>query len=131
MEAAIKQVHDMGYELGKDCCAIQNYKGYLCYYGPGEVTGGTGGETWSLKAGAQPAYFKVNHTPKTKLGPHLPGSPMKPQGSWPGSIEAAMKIVQEKGHVLGGDCAAIQNYKNYLCYYGPGEESGKGGEEIW
>merc|ERR1711959_424664 len=89
VEAAVEMVEDMGFKMGSECCAIQNYKDYLCFYGPGDHMKGTGMETWKFEKPDKyhGAYFSL--TPKVGVGDHLPGSPMKPQGSWPGSIEDA------------------------------------------
>ena len=73
----------------------------------------------------------MRHTPKAGVGDHLPGSPMKPQGSWPGSIEAAIEMVEDMGFKIGRDCYAIQNYKEYLCFYGPGDHMKGTGQETW
>lgn len=126
LEAAIKIVQGEGYEMGTGCCAIQNYKGYLCFYGPGDESSGTGAETWKFEASP-----KCVPAGGSMVGKHLEGSPLKPEGSWPGSIEEAIKMVEGMGFALGRECVAIQNYKGYLCFYGPGEDSGESGAETW
>ena len=71
------------------------------------------------------APYTVTESPGEMCGAPLEGAG---EEDWPGSIEAAIAVVEGKGLRLGDAVACIQHAGGKLYYYAPGEESGEAGD---